>query len=91
MLSAYQGGIVSVKPLVPHVTANKGGNRNSLTCVSVLHHSTDELLLGVTRYDEEQAQSENAERDLRSRSGQSLGSKGSKGSAGIRPAAATWK
>uniref|UniRef100_A0A3B3BH90 Tubulin tyrosine ligase-like family, member 1 n=1 Tax=Oryzias melastigma TaxID=30732 RepID=A0A3B3BH90_ORYME len=42
-------------------------------------------------YDEEQAQSENAERDLRSRSGQSLGSKGSKGSAGVRPAAATWK
>ncbi|XP_034382775.1 probable tubulin polyglutamylase TTLL1 isoform X3 [Cyclopterus lumpus] len=42
-------------------------------------------------YDEEQAQSENAERDLRSRSGQSLGSKGTKGSAGVRPAAATWK
>lgn len=47
--------------------------------------------LCVTRYDEEQAQSENAERDLRSRSGQSLGSKGTKGSAGVRPAAATWK
>lgn len=43
------------------------------------------------RYDEEQAQSENAERELRSRSGQSLGSKGGKGSAGVRPAAATWK
>uniref|UniRef100_A0A8D2ZPB5 Tubulin tyrosine ligase-like family, member 1 n=1 Tax=Scophthalmus maximus TaxID=52904 RepID=A0A8D2ZPB5_SCOMX len=42
-------------------------------------------------YDEEQAQSENAERDLRNRSGQSLGSKGNKGSAGIRPTAATWK
>uniref|UniRef100_A0A672ZPG2 Polyglutamylase complex subunit TTLL1 n=1 Tax=Sphaeramia orbicularis TaxID=375764 RepID=A0A672ZPG2_9TELE len=42
-------------------------------------------------YDEEQAQSENADRDLRSRSGQSLGSKGSKGSAGVRPVAATWK
>ncbi|CAI5636163.1 unnamed protein product [Oreochromis niloticus] len=42
-------------------------------------------------YDEEQAQSENAERDLRSRSGQSLGSKGTKGSAGVRPTAATWK
>uniref|UniRef100_A0A4W6FF44 Tubulin tyrosine ligase-like family, member 1 n=1 Tax=Lates calcarifer TaxID=8187 RepID=A0A4W6FF44_LATCA len=42
-------------------------------------------------YDEEQAQSENAERDLRSRSGQSLGSKGTKGSAGVRPVAATWK
>lgn len=45
----------------------------------------------VTRYDEEQAQSENAERDLRSRSGQTLGTKGSKGSAGVRPTAATWK
>uniref|UniRef100_A0A3Q2SVL9 Tubulin tyrosine ligase-like family, member 1 n=1 Tax=Fundulus heteroclitus TaxID=8078 RepID=A0A3Q2SVL9_FUNHE len=42
-------------------------------------------------YDEEQAQSESAERDLRSRSGQLLGSKGTKGSAGARPAAATWK
>lgn len=47
--------------------------------------------LHVTRYDEEQAQSENAERDLRSRSGQSLGSKGTKGGAGVRPVAATWK
>uniref|UniRef100_A0A3P9J8K5 Polyglutamylase complex subunit TTLL1 n=1 Tax=Oryzias latipes TaxID=8090 RepID=A0A3P9J8K5_ORYLA len=42
-------------------------------------------------YDEEQAQNENAERDLRSRSGPSLGSKGIKGSAGVRPTAATWK
>lgn len=47
--------------------------------------------VSVIRYDEEQAQSENAERDLRSRSGQSLGSKGTKGSAGVRPTAATWK
>ncbi|KAK7886116.1 hypothetical protein WMY93_025737 [Mugilogobius chulae] len=36
-------------------------------------------------YDEEQAQTENAERDLRSRSGPSLGSKGSRGSAGVGP------
>uniref|UniRef100_A0A8C7DAT7 Tubulin tyrosine ligase-like family, member 1 n=2 Tax=Salmoninae TaxID=504568 RepID=A0A8C7DAT7_ONCKI len=43
-------------------------------------------------YDEEQALSENVERDLRSRSGQSLGSKGmAKGGTGPRPAAATWK
>uniref|UniRef100_A0A7N8XMR0 Polyglutamylase complex subunit TTLL1 n=1 Tax=Mastacembelus armatus TaxID=205130 RepID=A0A7N8XMR0_9TELE len=42
-------------------------------------------------YDEEQAQSENTERDLRSRSGQSLGSKGTKGSAAVRSTAATWK
>uniref|UniRef100_A0A3B3WFE8 Tubulin tyrosine ligase-like family, member 1 n=1 Tax=Poecilia mexicana TaxID=48701 RepID=A0A3B3WFE8_9TELE len=42
-------------------------------------------------YDEEQAQSESAERDLRSRSGQLLGSKGARGSVGARPAAATWK
>uniref|UniRef100_A0A8K9WVP8 Polyglutamylase complex subunit TTLL1 n=1 Tax=Oncorhynchus mykiss TaxID=8022 RepID=A0A8K9WVP8_ONCMY len=43
-------------------------------------------------YDEEQALSENAERDLRSRSGQSLGSKGTaKVGTGPRPAAATWK
>uniref|UniRef100_A0A3B3ZF68 Uncharacterized protein n=1 Tax=Periophthalmus magnuspinnatus TaxID=409849 RepID=A0A3B3ZF68_9GOBI len=42
-------------------------------------------------YDEEQAQTENADRDLRSRSGQSLGSKGSRGSAGGRPTTATWK
>ncbi|XP_061920800.1 probable tubulin polyglutamylase TTLL1 isoform X2 [Entelurus aequoreus] len=40
-------------------------------------------------YDEEQAQVENA--DLRSRSGQSLGSKGTKVNTGVRPAAATWK
>lgn len=45
----------------------------------------------MSRYDEEQAQSENAERDLRSRSSQPLGSKGTKGSAGVRLAAATWK
>lgn len=49
------------------------------------------ILLSITRYDEEQAQSENAERELRSRSGQALGSKGSKGGGGIRPGAATWK
>ena len=49
------------------------------------------ILLSVTRYDEEQAQSENAERELRSRSGQALGSKGSKGGGGLRPGAATWK
>ncbi|XP_056434527.1 probable tubulin polyglutamylase TTLL1 [Gadus chalcogrammus] len=45
-------------------------------------------------YDEEQALSENADRELRSRSGQSLGSKGAKGAgsgAGQRPTAATWK
>nr|XP_020455294.1 probable tubulin polyglutamylase TTLL1 isoform X2 [Monopterus albus] len=42
-------------------------------------------------YDEEQAQSENVDRDLRSRSGQSVGSKGTKGSASVRPPAATWK
>lgn len=48
-------------------------------------------LLSVTRYDEEQAQSENAERELRSRSGQCVGSKGGKGGAGVRPGAATWK
>uniref|UniRef100_A0AAQ4S8V3 Tubulin tyrosine ligase-like family, member 1 n=1 Tax=Gasterosteus aculeatus aculeatus TaxID=481459 RepID=A0AAQ4S8V3_GASAC len=43
-------------------------------------------------YDEElQAQSDHGERDLRTRSGQSLGSKGTKGSAGARPPAATWK
>lgn len=47
--------------------------------------------LFFTRYDEEQAQSENAERDLRGRSGQLLGSKGTKGTASARSAAATWK
>ncbi|MEQ2199932.1 putative tubulin polyglutamylase ttll1 [Xenoophorus captivus] len=35
--------------------------------------------------------SENAERDLRSRSGQLQGSKGTKASAGARPTTATWK
>lgn len=47
--------------------------------------------LSSIRYDEEQAQSESAEHDLRSRSGQLLGSKGTRGCAGARPAAATWK
>lgn len=56
-----------------------------------IYDFTDSFCLHVTRYDEEQAQSENAERDLRSRSGQSLGSKGNKGGAGVRPVAATWK
>ncbi|KAK3544839.1 hypothetical protein QTP86_027513 [Hemibagrus guttatus] len=46
--------------------------------------------LGVTSYDEEQAMSENTERDLRSRSGQSLGSKSTK-SGSVRPVTATWK
>nr|XP_055062934.1 polyglutamylase complex subunit TTLL1-like [Misgurnus anguillicaudatus] len=41
-------------------------------------------------YDEEQAVSESAERDLRSRSGQSSGSKGSRSSS-VRPFPATWK
>ncbi|XP_069048953.1 polyglutamylase complex subunit TTLL1 isoform X1 [Lepisosteus oculatus] len=41
-------------------------------------------------YDEELAQSENADRDLRSRSGQSLGSKGGRASS-MRPGPATWK
>uniref|UniRef100_A0A673MCB4 Tubulin tyrosine ligase-like family, member 1 n=1 Tax=Sinocyclocheilus rhinocerous TaxID=307959 RepID=A0A673MCB4_9TELE len=41
-------------------------------------------------YDEEQALSESAERDLRSRSGQLLGSKGSRSSS-VRPFPATWK
>lgn len=41
-------------------------------------------------YDEEQAMSENTVRDLRSRSGQSLGSKSTK-SGNVRPVTATWK
>ncbi|KAL1276720.1 hypothetical protein QQF64_036343 [Cirrhinus molitorella] len=41
-------------------------------------------------YDEEQALSESAERDLRSRWGQPLGSKGSRSSS-VRPFPATWK
>ncbi|XP_053097711.1 probable tubulin polyglutamylase TTLL1 isoform X1 [Pangasianodon hypophthalmus] len=41
-------------------------------------------------YDEEQAMSENTDRDLRSRSGQSLGSKSTK-SGSVRPVTATWK
>lgn len=59
--------------------------------IPLLTHSLNIHCFCVIRYDEEQAQSENAERDLRSRSGQSLGSKGTKGSAGVRPTAATWK
>lgn len=59
--------------------------------IPLLTHSLNSHCFCVIRYDEEQAQSENAERDLRSRSGQSLGSKGTKGSAGVRPTAATWK
>lgn len=90
MLSAYQRGVCLSKVPCLHKTSMEskisGANRSFLTCFSSLHYS-----LSPTRYDEEQAQSENAERDLRSRSGQSLGSKGSKGSAGVRPAAATWK
>ncbi|KAM9468376.1 polyglutamylase complex subunit TTLL1 isoform 1-T1 [Clarias gariepinus] len=41
-------------------------------------------------YDEEQAQNENTDRDLRSRSGQSLGTKSTK-SGSTRPVTATWK
>ena len=75
-----------------HVKASRGGNENSFAFISSLPFSTDpRLLLVVPRYDEEQAQSENAERDLRSRSGHSMGPKGIKGAAGMRPTAATWK
>ncbi|CAG02439.1 unnamed protein product [Tetraodon nigroviridis] len=42
-------------------------------------------------YDEEQAHSENGERELKSRSGQALGTKGPKGAGGVRAGAATWK
>lgn len=56
----------------------------------MLFSSVFTLLCVSLSYDEEQAMSENTDRDLRSRSGQSLGTKSTK-SGSVRPVMATWK